>query len=71
MLVSEGVDVSYYSRISQVQEGVVNCGAVRGGGVEDGKVSVTRGGTIEIRMGEGAGMKRGSISGGEFGAFSL
>ena len=71
VLVSKGMDVGDNSRISQVQECVVNYGAVRGGGVEDSKVSVTRSGTIEVRMGEGAGMKRGSIGGGEFGAFSL
>ena len=66
MLVSKGVDISNDSCISQVQEGVVNCGAVRGRGVENDKVSVTRGRTIEVRMGEGAGMKRSPIGGGEF-----
>ena len=54
-----------------MQEGVVDCGAVRSGGVEDGKVSVARGGAIEVRMGEGTGMERGAISRGEFGTFSL
>ena len=71
VLVSEGVYIGDDSRISQMQKGVVNYSAVRGGGVEDGKVSVARGGAIEVRMGEGASMERGSISGGEFGAFSL
>ena len=71
MLVSEGVDISNDSSISQVQEGVVNRGAIRGGGVEDGKVSVTRGRTVEVCMGKGASMERGSIGRGEFGTFSL
>ena len=71
MLVSKGVDISNDSSISQVQEGVVNCGAVRGRGVEDDKVGVTRGGTVEVRMGKGASMERGSIGRGELGAFSL
>ena len=66
MLVSEGVDISYYPCISQVQEGVVDCGAVRGRGVENGKISVTRDGAIKVRMGEGASMERGPISRGEF-----
>ena len=71
MLVSKGVDISNDSSISQVQEGVVNYGAVRGRGVEDGKVSVTRGRTVEVCMGKGASMERGSIGRGELGAFSL
>ena len=71
VLVSEGVYISNYSCISQVQEGVVNCGAVRGRGVEDGKVCVTRGGAIEVRMREGVSMKRGPISGGELRTLSL
>ena len=71
VLVSEGVYIGNDSRISQMQEGIVNYSAVGSRGMEDGKVSVARGGTIEVRMGEGASMKRGSISGGEFGAFSL
>ena len=65
MLVSESVDISNDSCISQVQEGIVNCGAVRGRGVEDGEISITRGGAIEVRMGEGTGMERSSISRGE------
>ena len=65
MLVSESVDIGNDSCISQVQEGIVNCGTVRGRGVEDGKVSIMRGGAIEVRMGEGASMERSSISRGE------
>ena len=71
VLVSEGVYISDDSRISQVQEGVINYGAVRGRGVKDGKISVARDGAIEVCMRERASMKRGSISGGKFGAFSL
>ena len=71
MLVSKGVDISNDSSISQVQEGVVNYGAVRGRGVEDDKVSVTRGRTVEICMGKRASMERGSIGRGELGAFPL
>ena len=66
MLVSEGMDVSYYSRIPQMQEGVIYYGTIRGGGVKNGEVSVARGRAIEIRMGEGASMEGGSISGGKF-----
>ena len=33
--------------------------------MEDGKVGVARGGAIEVRMGEGASMKGGSVGGGE------
>ena len=65
MLVSEGVYISDDSRISQVQERIVNYSAVRGRGVENGKVSVAGGGTIEVRIGEGASMKGGSIDGGK------
>ena len=65
MLVSESVDIGNDSCISQVQEGIVNCGTVWGRGVEDGKVSITRGGAIEVRMGEGVSMERSSISRGE------
>ena len=39
--------------------------------MEDGKVSVARGGTIEVRMGEGTGVEWGSIGGGELRSFSL
>ena len=66
MLVSKGVDISNDSSISQVQEGVVNYGTVRGRGVENGEVSVTRSGAIEVCMGKGASIKRGSINRGEF-----
>ena len=66
MLVSEGVDISYYSRIPQMQEGVIYYGAIRGRGVENGEVSVARGRAIEIRMREGASMEGGSISRGKF-----
>ena len=71
MLVLEGVYIGNDSRISQVQKGVVNYNAVRGRGVEDGKVSVARGGAIEVRMGEGTRMKRGPISRGELRPFPL
>ena len=64
-MVSKSVNVSNHSRVSQMQEGVVYCGAVRGGGVENGKISVTRDGAIEVRMGKGASMERGPISRGE------
>ena len=66
MLVLKGVNISNHSCIPQMQEGVVYCGVVRGGGVENGKISVTRDGAIEVRMGEGASMERGPISRGEF-----
>ena len=65
MLVLEGVDICYHSCISQMQEGIIYGRTVRGGRVEDGKVSVARGRTIEICMGERASMERSSISGGE------
>ena len=65
VLVSEGMNISNHSCISQMQEGVVNCGTVRGRGVEDGKVSVTRGRAIKVCMGKGASMKRGSINRGK------
>ena len=65
VLVSKGMNVSNHSCISQMQEGVIYCGAVRGSGVENGKISVTRDGAIEVRMGEGASMERGPISRGE------
>ena len=71
MLVSKGVDISNDSSVPQVQEGIVNYGAVRGRGVEDDKVSVARGRTIEVCMGKGASVERGSISRGELGTFSL
>ena len=66
VLVSKGVNIGNDSSISQVQEGVVNYGAVRGRGVEDGKVSVARGRTIEICVRERASMERSSV-GGEIG----
>ena len=71
MLVSESMDISNYSCISQMQEGIVYCGMVRGRGVKNGEVGVTRGGAIEVRMGEGTGVEWGSISRGEFRSFSL
>ena len=65
VLALEGMHISNHSCISQMQEGVIYCYTVRGRRVEDGKVSVARGGTIEVRVGERASMKGGSISGGE------
>ena len=65
VLVSEGVDISNHSCISQMQEGIVYCGTVRGRRVKNGKVGVTRGGAIEVRMREGTGVEWGSIGRGE------
>ena len=71
MLVSEGVDISYYSCISQVQKSVVYYGVVRGRGMKDAEVSIARDGAIEVRMREGTRMERGSIGRSELGTFSL
>ena len=71
VLVSEGMNISYHPCISQVQKSVVYYGTVRGRGVKNGKVGVTRGRTIEIRVRKGASVEGGSISRGEFRAFSL
>ena len=65
VLVSEGVYVSYDSCISQVQEGIIDYSTVGGRGVEDGEISVTRDGAIEVCVGEGTSMERGPISRGE------
>ena len=63
ILGSEGVDISYYSWISQVEESVVNNESVRSGGMEGGKVSVPWHATIEVGMGEGSSMKGGPVDG--------
>ena len=65
MLVSEGVDISYYSCVSQMQEGIIYYGAIRGRGMKDAKVSVARGRAIEVRMRERTSMERGPISRGK------
>ena len=65
VLVSEGVDISYYSCISQMQKGIVDYGAVGGRGMKDAKVSIVRGGAIEVHMREGTSMERGPIGRGE------
>ena len=61
MLLSKGVNVSNDSCISQVQEGIIDCGTVKHGGMEDGKLSVMRGIAIEIWVGEESGMQGGTI----------
>ena len=71
MLVSEGVDISYYPCVSQVQKGVVYYGVVGGRGVEDAEVSIARGGAVEVCMRERTSMERGPISGGELRSFPL
>ena len=62
ILCSEGVDVSYYSFVSQLEKGVVNDESVWGGGVEGSKISVSWLVTIEVGVGEGSGVERGSIN---------
>ena len=71
MLVLEGMDIGYYSCIWEMQEGVIYYGTVRGRGMKDAKISVTRGGAIEDCMREGTSMKGGSISRGELQSFPL
>ena len=65
VLVSEGVYIGDDSCISQVQEGIVNYGAVRGRGMKDAEVSIARGWAIEVCMGKRASMERGSVGRGE------
>ena len=55
------MDISYYSSVSQLKEGVVNDESIWGGGVEGGEISVPWHVTIEIGMREGSGMKGGSV----------
>ena len=71
MLVSEGVNISYDPCISQVQQGVIYYGAVGGRGVKNAKISVARGGAIEVCMRERASVERGPIGRGELRPFSL
>ena len=71
VLVSEGVDISYHSWISQVQKGIVYYGAVRGRGMKDTEVSIARGGAIKVCMREGTSMERGPIGRGELRLFPL
>ena len=59
------MDISNDSCVSQVQKSVIYYGAIGGGGMEDGKVCVARGGAIEICMGKRAGMEGDSIGGSE------
>ena len=65
------MDISNHSCISQMQEGIVYCGTVRGRGVKNGKVGVTRGGAVEVCMRKVTAVEWGSISGGELRSFSL
>ena len=61
ILCSEGVNISYYALVSQLEKGVVNDESVWGGGVEWSEVSVPWLVAIEIGMREGSGVKGGSI----------
>ena len=61
ILCSEGVDVGYYSLVSQLEKGVVNDESVWGGGVEGSKISVPWLVTVEVGVREGSGVKGGSI----------
>ena len=61
VLRSEGVDVGYYSLVSQLEKGVINDESVWGGGVERSKISVSWLVTIEVSMREGSGVERNSI----------
>ena len=64
ILGSKGVDVSYHSWVSEMEEGVVNDESVWSRGMERGKISVSWYASIEVGIGEGLCMKGGSIDGG-------
>ena len=61
VLRSEGVDVGYYSLISQLEKGIVDDESVWGRGVEGSKISVSWLVTVEVGMREGSGVERDSI----------
>ena len=65
------MDISNDPCVSQMQEGIVDSGMVRGRRVENGKLSIMRGRAIEVCMGEEMSMERGTIDRGEFQTFSL
>ena len=71
VLLPQGVDVSSNSCISQMQKSVIYNDSVRGGGVENGKISVARGVPIEIGMREGVSMQGSAINGSILGASPL
>ena len=61
VLCSEGVDVGYYSFVSQLEKGIVDDESVWGGGVERSKISVSWLVAIEVGMREGSGVEGNSI----------
>ena len=61
MLCSEGVDISHYSSVSHLKESVIDHESIWGGGVEEGKISVSWHITIEVGVRERSGMKGGPI----------
>ena len=61
ILRSEGVDIGYYSFVSQLKEGVVDNESIWGRGVEGGKISISWLVAIEVGMREGSGVKGGPI----------
>ena len=63
MLSSKGVDICDDSRVSQMEEGIVDDKATGGGGMEDGKFRVFDSCSEEVCNGVGAGMKGDSVEG--------